>query len=252
VRLATVQWGEGNLERQLLVGQLPSDPARVVDLNRLEQLRLAKLGEGQAAELAQALVPSCLARILEGGPRALHRVRQVLRYAEKWEGRGGLPEALAPRLDQVRLLPCLPRPAVLRRWDGTHLDRLAVRGPEATLGQAPVPTLALLGMHGGLPAGCCLAVDDVRGVVLGGWLELDLDWDGVLELRIGGQHRRLAMDTWRGLALPALRAGEVLLAPPPELRWSPIPEGTREVRLGAAFETLTLGLGENLIHPTIQ
>lgn len=252
MRLGTAVWREGAGERSALVAQLPSDPTRVVDLNRLERQRLAKLGEGHPDTLADALVPACLNRLLEGGPRAIHRARQVLAYAEKWERRSGLPESLAPRLDQVRTLPCLPRPSALRRWDGTHLDRLAVQGPGASLVQMPVPTLALLGLAGGQLAGCCLAVDDAQGVVLGAWLELDLDWEGALELTMGAQYRRLALDAFCGLALPSLRACEVVLAPPPRLRLTHLQEGVREVSLAASFEVLTLRLDEALVHPTLQ
>lgn len=252
MRLATVLWREGAAERRVLVAQLPADPGRVVDLNRLEQQRLAKLGEGQAESLARALVPPSLEALLEAGPRAIHRARQVLRYAEKWEGRSGLPEALARPAGQVRFLPCLPQPQVLRRWDGTLLDPLRVQGPDGTLDNLPAPTLGLLGMHGGQPAGCCLALEDARGVVLGAWLEVDPDWEGVLELRVGGQRRRVPMDTWRGLALPALRPCEVVLAPPPSLRLGQPPGGVRELCLTAAFDTLTLALGEHLLHPTLQ
>jgi hypothetical protein len=252
VKLGTAVWQEGPAERRAVVAQLPSDPNRVVDLNRLEHLRLAKLGEGHAETLADALVPSTLGRLLEGGPRAIHRARQVVAYAEKWERRSGLPESLAPRLEEVRLLPCLPQPSVMRRWDGTHLDRLAVQGPGGTLSQAPVPTIALLGLTGGHPAGCCLAVDDARGVVLGAWLELDVDWDGVPELTMGTQHRRLALDGWRGLTLPPLRPCEVLLAPPPHLRLTHAQAGLEDIRITSPFETLTLRLGEALVHPTVQ
>ena len=252
MRLGTVLWQDGAAERQVLVAPLPSDPHRVVDLNRVECMRLAKLGEGRPEAMAGVLVPSALDRLLEGGPRALHRARQTLRYAEKWEGRGGLPESLAPALAKVRQLPCLPRPAALRRWDGTVLDPLKVQGPQGLLDQLPVATLALLGLHGGQPAGCCLAVDDARGVVLGAWLELDLDWDGELELQVGAQHRRVPLDGWRGLALPALGACEVLLAPPPNLRLGQTPEGIREVRLISGFDTLTLRLAKDLLHPTLQ
>ena len=252
MRLGTVLWKEGLAERQVLVASLPADPGRVVDLNRMERMRLAKLGEGRPEAMADALVPAALDRLLEGGPRALHRARQTLRYAEKWEGRGGLPVSLAPPLAQVRFLPCLPRPLGLRRWDGTELDPLKVQGPQGTLDQMPVPTLALLGLYGGQPAGCCLAMDDARGVVLGGWLELDMDWEGELELQVGVQRRRVPLDGWRGLALPALRPCEVLLAPPPTLGLGQLPDGLREIRLGASFDTLTLGLGEHLLHPTLQ
>ena len=251
MKLGTAVWSEGTSERTALVAELPSDPGRVVDLNRLEHLRLAKLGEGWAERLAEAMVPAGLRQLLEGGPRAIQRARQVVAYAEKWAKRGGLPETLAPRADQVRMLPCLPRPLALRRWDGSALDRLTVLGPGATLSSLPVPTLALVGLHGENPAGCCLALEHARGVVLGAWLELDLDWDGALELNLGGQHRRLALDAWRGLPLPALRAAEVLLAPPPRLRLGQAGAGT-EITYVAAFETLVLRLGEGGLHPTLQ
>ncbi len=88
-------------------------------------------------------------------------------------------------------------------------------------------------------------------MVLGGWLELDLDWDGSMELNLDGRRRRLPLDAWRGLVLPRLRPGEVLLAPPPRLRlglgWS-----GQEIRLTAAFETLTLHLAESEVHPVMQ
>ena len=252
MRLGTAVWTEGPSERRALVAQLPSDPTRLVDLNRLEHLRLAKLGEGRAEALAEALVPADLGQLLEGGPRAIQRARQVLAYAEKWHRRSGLPESLAPRADQVHSIACLPKPAVLRRWDGAHLDRLAVQGPAGILSCLPRPTLALVGQHGGHPAGCCLAVEDARGVVLGAWLEVDMDWEGDLDLILGAHRRRLPLDGWRGLELPTLRSGEVLLAPAPHLRLpTSLPQGSA-VRLQTPFESLTLHLAENLIHPTVQ
>jgi len=251
MKLGTAVWSEGASERTALVAELPSDPGRVVDLNRLEHLRLAKLGEGWAESLAAATVPPALRQLLEGGPRAIQRARQALAYAEKWHKRGGLPEALAPRADTVRMLACLPRPLALRRWDGTPLDRLAVQGPGGTLGGLPTPTLALVGLHGNQPAGCCLALEHPHGVLLGAWLELDLDWDGSLELILGGQHRRLPLDAWRGLSLPALRPAEVLLAPPPHLRLGQGGPGM-EIRFVSAFETVTLRLAEAGMHPTMQ
>jgi hypothetical protein len=251
MKLGTATWSEGASERTALVAELPSDPGRVVDLNRLEHLRLAKLGEGWAERVAGALVPASLRQLLEGGPRAIQRARQVVAYAEKWARRGSLPESLAPRADQVRMLACLPRPLALRRWDGSALDRLAVQGPNATLASLPVPTLALVGLHGEHPAGCCLALEHARGVVLGAWLDLDLDWDGALELSLGGQRRRLPLDAWRGLSLPALRPAEVLLAPPPHLRLGHAGAGL-EITYVSAFETLSMRLEEGEVHPTMQ
>jgi hypothetical protein len=251
MKLGTAVWSEGTSERMALVAELPSDPGRVVDLNRLEHLRLAKLGEGWAERMAAALVPADLRHLLEGGPRAIHRARQVVAYAEKWAKRGTLPESLAPRAGAVRMLACLPRPLAVRRWDGSPLDRLAVQGPSTTLGSLPAPTLALVGLHGEPPAGCCLALEHAHGVVLGAWLELDLDWEGSLELRMGGQQRRLPLDAWRGLTLPALRPAEVLLAPPPHLRLGPAGAGT-EIRFLSTFETLVLQFSEAAVHPTMQ
>jgi hypothetical protein len=250
MKLGTAVWSEGTSERRALVAELPSDPDRVVDLNRLEHLRLAKLGEGWAERMAAALVPGDLRQLLEGGPRAIHRARQVLAYAEKWARRGGLPESLAPRAGSVRMLACLPRPLALRRWDGSALDRLAVQGPAATVTGLPGPTLALVGLHGE-PAGCCLALEHARGVVLGAWLELDLDWEGALDLDLGGQHRRLPLDAWRGLALPALRPAEVLLAPPPHLGLGPGTPGMA-IRLVSVFETLSAHLAEDAVPATLQ
>ena len=251
MRLGTALWPEGPGQRQALVAQLPGDPSRLVDLNRVEHLRLAKLGEGRAEALAAERVPSCLGRLLECGPRALQRARQALAYAEKWHARHGLPEALAPAYDAVQLLPCLPRPASLRRWDGTWLDRLFVQGPGAVLAQSPQATLAWIGLQGGAAAGCCLALDQSPGAVLGAWLELDMDWTGSLELRIGARRRRVPMDTWKDLVPENLRPGEVLLAPVPPFRLGPCAPGSR-IRLAAPIETLDLSLGDHLLHPTLQ
>ena len=251
MKLGTAVWSEGASERRALVAELPSDPGRVVDLNRLEHLRLAKLGEGWAERIAEAMMPPSLRQLLEGGARAVQRARHVLAYAEKWNKRGTFPESLGPRASQVRLLPCLPRPLALRRWDGTPLDRLAIQGPGGTLGSLPVPTLALVGLRGAQLAGCCLAIEHAQGVALGGWLELDLDWEGCLELTLGAQHRRLPLDAWLGLTLPNVRAAEVILAPPPHLRLSQGAPGL-EVRFSSSFETLSLHLGEGGVHPTMQ
>jgi hypothetical protein len=251
MRLGTASWAEGPAERRALVALLPSDPARIVDLNRLERLRLAKLGEGRAEALAAELVPASLRQLLEGGPRALNRARQVLAYAEKWEARHGLPEALAPRAADVDLLPCLPRPAAVRRWDGAFLDHLAVQGPGGVLAQPPAPTLAWVGLQGGTVAGICLALDNAPGVVLGAWLELDLDWEGTLELVLGGRRRRVPLDTWRDLAPRDPRPAEVVLAPPPRFRPLPAQPGGI-LQVAAPMETLALHLSESLVHPTVQ
>lgn len=247
--LGTAVWTEGALERRALVGRLAS--GRLADLNRIEGLRLRKLGEGEPERLAEVLVPPSLRRLLEGGPRALARARQTLAYAEKWDRRGTLPEGLAPGEAFVRLLPCLPRPAALVAPDGRVLDRLAVRGPGAELSGSPHPGMAAVGLAGGGLAGFCLAVEEGGPPVLGAWM-VNAWPGGSLELRAGAARRSAPLRAWEGLELPPLRAGEVLLLPPPRLK--PLPEllPGAEVRVLAAFETLLLRCGPEGVHPTVQ
>ena len=245
--LGTAAWPEGPGERRALVGRLAS--GRVVDVNRIEAVRLRKLGEGDPERLAEALVPPSLRRVLEGGPRALARVRQALAYAEKWDRRGPLPEALAPDPASLRLLPCLPRPASLRRSEGTCLDRLRVAGPGARLEGPPHPTLAALGALGGQAAGFCLALEDAGGAVLGAWM-IPAWPEGALELRVGTHHRRIPFAAWEGLVLPLLHPGEALLLPPPRLK--PLPEGAGACQVAAPFETLPLTLAEGSLGGTVQ
>ena len=252
LRLGTAAWTDGSVERQALVALLPSDPDRLVDLNRVERARQSRLGEGRPELLADALVPSSLREALEAGPRCLQRLRQVLAYAEKWHRRGDLPEALAPGRDRVSLLPCLPRPSLLRRGDGLHLDRMAVQGPGSVLHRLPQPTLAAVGLQGGRPGGFCLAVEDAQGAVLGGFLEVDFPWKGCLELSCGERHRRAPFEAWEGIALPVLRPGEVLLLPPPRLKALPGLVPSAEFRITVPWESLSLSLAQELIHPTLQ
>ncbi len=252
LRLGTATWSEGPFERRALVSPLPSDPSRVVDPNRVDRLRLAKLGEGRAEAVADALMPASLRQVLESGPRGLQRARQTLAYAEKWAQRGGIPDSLAPRLDQVRRLACLPRPSALRRLDGSHLDRLSVRGPGAALETMPQPTLALVGLAGGRLAGCCLALEDAGRVVLGGWLELEPLGKGALELRSEAHQRKIPYSTWEGLAAPQLRAAEVLVLPASRLRpLADLLPGSAFTIL-STFDILPLRLGVEAHHPTVQ
>lgn len=247
--LGTATWAEGPTERRALVAQLAS--GRLADLNRIEAIRLRKLGEGDPERLAEALVPSSLRRALEGGARCLTRLRQTVAYAEKWDRRGTLPETLAPAPDSVDLLACLARPATLRRMDGQTLDRLGVRGPGATLAGLPQPGLAALGLAGGGIAGFCLALEDAQGTVLGAWMT-DTWPTGSLEFKVGNSRRSVPLKTWEGLALPALHPGEVMLLPPPRLKPLPGLGGDAEVRLGAGFDQLVLRIGPEDVHPTVQ
>jgi hypothetical protein len=247
--LGTAVWVEGAVERRALMARLVS--GRLADLNRIEAIRLRKLGEGEPERLADVLVPASLRRVLEGGPRALARARQALAYAEKWDRRGSLPETLAPELESVALLPCLPRPSSLRRLDGQSLDRLAVCGSGAEMTAPPQPCLAALGLAGGAIAGFCLALEEGGSAVLGAWMTDE--WPaGNLELRAGATRRSGSFKAWEGLELPPARAGEVLLLPP--LKLKPLPllmEGT-EVRLSMGFDHLLLRLGPEGVHPTVQ
>lgn len=247
--LGTATWFEGPVERRALVARLAS--GRIADLNRIEAIRLRKLGEGDPERLAEVLVPSSLRRALEGGTRALARLRQTLAYAEKWERRGTLPETLAPLPESVDLLPCLPRPAALRTLDGRTLDRLAVRGPGAELSEPPHPGLAALGLSGGGIAGFCLALEASGSAILGAWM-VDAWPEGSLELRVGATRRSTPIKTWEGLELPPLHPGEALLLPLPRLKALPDLLPGAEVRVGAAFDTLVLRLGPEGVHPTVQ
>lgn len=252
MKLAQATWDRDGQRHRALVAPHPGDPARVVDLRAVEAVRLAKLGEGDPVRLAEALVPSALEPILQGGPRALQRLEQTLRYALKWEKRSGLPAALAPRLGEIRLRPCLPRPASLRRYDGTPLDARMVGGPEASLNHAPAPTLALVGMHPGRLAGVCLALEDAPGAVLGGWLALGPVPEGGVALRLGKTVRLFDGSLWQGLELPTLGPCDAVLLPAPIL--APM-EGLRPGRrfyLEASFDTLAVRLGRAAVHPILQ
>jgi hypothetical protein len=247
--LGTAAWAEGPVERRTLVARLAS--GRVADLNRIEAVRLRKLGEGDPERLAEALVPPSLRRVLEGGSRALARVRQVVAYAEKWERRGTLPETLAPSLGTVDLLPCLPRPLALARMDGQSLDRLRIRGQGAELSAPPQPGLAAVGMTGGGLAGFCLALEEAGSVVLGSWMT-DAWPSGSLELKVGAARRSVLLKSWEGLELPTLRAGEVWLLPPPKLKALPEWMAGADVLVSAGFDQLVLRLGPEGVHPTVQ
>ncbi len=247
--LGTAVWAEGPMERRALVARLVS--GRLADVNRIEAVRLRKLGEGDPERLADALVPASLRRVLEGGVRALARVKQTVAYAEKWERRGTLPASLAPVVEAIDLLPCLPRPSVLRRMDGQGLDRFGVGGGGADLLGAPQPGLAVIGLAGGGIAGFCLALENGGGAVLGAWMSDE--WPtGSLDLKVGAARRSMPLKTWEGLELPILRAGEVVLLPPSKLK--PLPEWLlgAEVRLSAGFDQLLLRLGPEGVHPTVQ
>lgn len=247
--LGTAVWAEGPGERRALVARLGS--GRLADLNRIEAVRLRKLGEGDPDRLADALVPASLRRALEGGGRALARLRQALAYAEKWDHRGTLPETLAPRPESVALLPCLPRPAALARLGEGPLDRLRVGGPGGILSAPPRPTLAVLGTQAGGAAGFCLALEDGGGAILGAWMLTE--WpQGHLELRAGAHRRRVPLGAWEGLELPPLRPAEALLLPPPRLKALPDLEPGTTFSLEAPFETLALRLGVEALHPTVQ
>jgi hypothetical protein len=236
--LGTASWSEGPVERRALVAQVGE--GRVADLSRIEAFRLNKLGEGRPEALAEALMPSSLRLLLESGPRALARARQTFAYAEKWAKRGDLPEILAPRMEAVRMLPCLPRPAALRTASGVRLDRLAILGPGAELGSMPFATVAVVGLAGGRIGGWCLALEGVDRTVLGAWLSLEAPWAGKVELACGTHHRSAPLTAWEDLELPELRPAEVCLLPPPRWKAVPEPERAAKLELRAPWETLQL------------
>jgi hypothetical protein len=106
-------------------------------------------------------------------------------------------------------------------------------------------------LAGGGVAGFCLALEDAGSAVLGAWMTDE--WPtGSLELKVGAARRSVPLKTWEGLELPPLRAGEVLLLPPPKLK--PLPEllAGDDLRLSAGFDQLVLRLGPEGVHPTVQ
>ncbi len=248
--LGTALFRDGAVERRALVARL-SD-GRVADLNRIEQARLRKLGEGQPEGLADARVPPSLRRMLEGGPRALQRAKQTLVYAEKWNQRGDLPLFVAPTLASAMavLLPCVPRPTQLRRGDGTHRDRFQIKGPGARIASQPQIMLAVVGGFGDV-RGYCIAAEDGETTVLGGWMTFELP-PGQLELRVASHRRSVGLDSWEHLDLPSLRAGEVMLLPPSRLKPFPALEPGVRFHLSWPVEEMELILGETLPHPTLQ
>jgi len=247
--LGTAAWPEGPVQRRALVARLAS--GRLADLNRIEAVRLRKLGEGEPERLAEVLVPGSLRRMLDGGSRALARVRQTVAYAEKWDRRGTLPEGLTPAPETATLFPCLPRPALLHRLEAGALDRFGVKGPGAELSSPPQPGLAAIGLAGGGLAGYCLVMEDAGGTVLGAWMTDE--WPtGDFELKAGAVRRAVSLKAWEGLALPLLRAGEVILLPPP--RWKALPRLPvgAEVLVSAGFDRMALRIGPEGVHPTVQ
>lgn len=250
MRLGTAVWMEGAAERRALVAPLAD--GRLADLNRIERVRLAKLGEGAPDALADALVPPSLRRVLDTGPRGLARVKQALAYAEKWAKRGDLPDTLALPPDRARLLPCLPRPASVRTAEGGHLDRLRVLGPGTWLATAPEAGLAALGQSDGSIAGFCLALHAGDAVVLGAWLLVGAPFGGELRLRAGHHKRSASLEVYDGLELPPLRAAEALLLPPLRLRALPALEPGADLELRAAFDALTVHLGPEALQGTVQ
>jgi hypothetical protein len=249
--LGTATWQDGYMERRALVARLPGDHGRLVDLNRVERVRQAQLGEGRPDALADALVPPSLRLLLESGPLALQRAAQALRYAEKWRKRGGIPDALAPAACACALLPCLPRPLAVRAGGGRILDRLRVRGPGAALPALSGPTIAIVGGADGEAAGCCIAAESPLGPVLGAWLHAGPLPQGEMALEAGGHRSAAPLDAWADLAPPPLLPGEVFLLPAPKLRL-PAPAPGAWVAIETPFDRLEVEYGPEPVHPVIQ
>lgn len=251
MRLGTVLWMEGIAERLALVTPLPD--GRFADLNRIEHVRLAKLGESAPDRLAAVLVPPSLRQVLEGGPRAMARVKQTVQYAEKWARRGDLPATVAYHPDRVRMAPCLPRPSALRTAEGTHLDRLRILGSDVVcLDQMPEAGLAAIGQAGGEPGGFCLAFRAGDVVALGDWLWVGEPFSGDLALRVGSHKRSASLSIYEGLELPPLRAAEALLLPPMRFRaFSGLDQADR-LELVAPFDTLVARLLPEALQGTVQ
>jgi len=255
IKLGTAVWKEGFSERRALVAQLPGDTSRVVDLNRVERIRLAKLGEGRAESLADVLVPSSLRQLLESGRLGIQRAAQALSYADKWHQKNGLPEEFAPALGSYKLLPCLPRPLAVRTSLGYFLDRLSVHGPGAVLPAISEPTIAIVGYVGSIDekcVGCCIAASSPIGPILGAWLYIGQLPQCSISIEIGAYKNSTPADIWADLTPPPLRTAEVFLLPAPILRLPNNISPKDKIIIETPFDRLEVRYGSDPVHPTLQ
>jgi hypothetical protein len=254
LKFGTATWNEGASIRRALVGQLPSDPGRVVDLNRVERIRLTKTGEGRPEPLADALVPASLRLLLESGPRGIQRAAQTLLYADKWHQRNGLPENFAPAANSYALLPCLPRPVAFKNCLGVLLDRLNIQGPMARVPAISDPTLAIVGTTETKYAGCCIAAISPLGPVLGAWLCIDQlpDIADHISVEIGAFKTVTPMDIWTNLKPPPLRPAEVFMLPAPMLRLPNYIAPDERIVIETSFDRLEINYGDEPMHHVVQ
>ena len=252
IKLGTAILKNGPHGRRALVAELPSGSGRVVDLNRVEMARLAKLGEGDPDGLANVLVPPSLRKLLESGERGIRRAAQALLYAAKWDLRSGLPDLLAPWPGSYEPLPCLPRPLAIRNSSGHFLDRLNVHGPRATLPAVAEPTIAVIGSAGAGHAGFCIAANSPVGPILGAWLCIGELEQGEFSVEIGKRKIKASTETWAGLVPPRLKPSEVLLLPPPLLRLPSNAPLAGKVVIRAPFDSLEVNFEPEPVHPTLQ
>ena len=254
-RLGTAAWTEGAMERRALVAPLPSDP---VPAGGSPSRGAGPPGEarrgpgGGAGRGPGATQPA--GRSWKAGPGPSSGSGRPSPMPRSGSAAGISRISWRRRRPRSGCCPACPRPAVLRRGDGTHLDRLAVQGPGGTLGTLPQPTLAVVGLHPGRGS---------HGLVPGpggrrsapcwadGW-----SWTSprkaTLELRCGSHHRRIPLDTWTGLEMPELAGGGGRAPAGPEAPAHPRAR-PRERRSPcvAAFETLLpAGLGPTSPHLT--
>lgn len=252
IKFGTAILKEGGTERRTMVAQLSNGEGRVVDLNRVEWLRLAKLGEGRPDALADAMVPPSLRQLLDSGPRGIQRARHTLLYAEKWHQRSGLPERLAPLPGSYKLLSCLPRPLSIRTSQGHFLDRLNIHGPGSTLPAISDPTIAIVGSTDDKYAGYCIAANSPAGPVLGAWLCIGQLHTGEISVQIGASKNSASIEAWADLIPPELNPSEVFLLPPPMLRLPNIASPDDQITIETSFERLEITYGREPIHPVVQ
>jgi hypothetical protein len=252
IKFGTAVWSDGAFERRALVAPLPGGAGRVVDLNRVERVRLAKLGEGRPEALADALVPSSLRLLLESGPKGLQRAARALSYAEKWQQKKGIPQMLAPQRGTYKLLSCLPRPLAVRASQGHFLDRLNIFGPGAALAAISEPTIAIVGSTEDNYAGFCIAATSPIGPGLGAWLCIGQLGGGDLSVEIGMNNYTAPTDIWSDLILPKLRPAEVFLLPPPMLRLPNNVSQEDKIIIGTFFERLEINYEHEPVHPILQ
>jgi 2-keto-4-pentenoate hydratase/2-oxohepta-3-ene-1,7-dioic acid hydratase in catechol pathway len=106
-----------------------NDDARIVDLNSTYGQLLREGGDSRWRQIAEAALPADMLEFLEGGPQAMERAREALRFAA--DGRSD-PDGrrLVFQRNEVRLLAPVPRPRTMRDFS-VYEEHMMRRRPDA-------------------------------------------------------------------------------------------------------------------------